>query len=640
MQTSASEERSSGRLSRARRRFGELARAGWQSGPRRAALVAAATVWLASTAWFFSGHGAQGRTAQLTADAWYYHAYLPSLFMDGDLDFADEYRVTGNWYRFGKTDTGRMANVFGVGPAIFEAPVFLAAHALARGDGFAAGEVEPVLYLSLLFSLAALVPVGLLLRRRLGARYGAVAVPILLAAAGPVVYYAIRQPGYAHPFATFWVALLVERWDASYRDGPRSLPTWLGLGALLGAAALARPQCALWGVLLAAACLDDLSRVWRQPGWPRTLLRCLAPRWLAAGALALAVFAPQLVAWKSVYGSWLTTPQGPGFMWWDQPAISETLFSSRNGLFPWSPLYFLAGAGLMVAAVRVPRLGIALIAGVLLQAWVNGAVWDWWAGGSFGGRRFDSTFVAFAVGLGALVVWPAGPRRIWIRRVGVAVVYAIAGLLAAGNLVFAGTQSSSTVRIHGGSAARAVLEKEIGGRLGTVASAASGLANLPVRALFARRYDKGMEAYDKLVGVHQLAELYPGLNSLPGKNRDRIKLGNPRSPRLFGLTAGPAPKTTALEGERATILLGFNRRDEIRFRLRAAAPAGAPGEVEVELLLDGDSIGGGRVGPAGGEVSGSAIPARGVNELAVRAPPGTVLQWLDLEGTRDPRGAR
>src|SRR5262245_26586205 len=175
--------------------------------------------------------------------------------MDGDLDFADQYRVTGNWYRFGKTETGRMSNVFGIGPAVFEAPVFLAAHAVARGNGFARGEVEPVLYLSLLFSLGALVPVGVLLARRFGARYGAVAVPVLLAAAGPVVYYAIRQPGYAHPFASFWVAFLVERWDASYGgEAPRSLRTWLALGGLVGAAALARPQCALWAVLCGAAC--------------------------------------------------------------------------------------------------------------------------------------------------------------------------------------------------------------------------------------------------------------------------------------------------------------------------------------------------------------------------------------------------
>jgi hypothetical protein len=637
VETSASDDEGGGRLSRARRRVRELARAGWQSGPRRAAVVIAAAVWLASTIWFFGGHGAQGRTAQLTADAWYYHAYLPSLFMDGDLDFADQYQTTGNWYRFGKTANGRMSNVFGIGPAVFEAPVFLAAHAVARGDGFARGEVEPVLYLSLLFSLGALVPVGLLLARRFGARYGAVAVPVVLAAAGPVVYYAIRQPGYAHPFATFWVALLVERWDRSYGgDAPRSLRTWLALGALVGAAALARPQCALWAVLCGAACVDDVRRIRGDAGWPRRVGRELLPRWLAGGAMALLVFAPQLVAWKSVYGAWVTTPQGPGFMWWTHPALSETLFSSRNGLFPWSPLYALAAVGMIVAAVRAPRLGIALIAGTLLQAWVNGAVWDWWAGGSFGGRRFDSTFVAFAVGLGALVVWPAGTRRIWLRRAVVAAAYAIAALLAAGNLEFAGTQSSSTVRIQGGEPASKLLAHDIGGTLGSLTGAASAVANLPVRMLFAWRHGASLEAYDKVVGVHQLGELYPGLNSKAAKNRDRVKLADPRAARMLGLVAGPEPRTTALAGERAIILLGFNRRDRIQFRLRASAPAAAV--VAVELLVDGASIGRGQVGPAGGEVSGSAVPHRGTVELEVRAPPGTVLHVLELEATRDPRG--
>ena len=42
---------------------------------------------------------------------------------------------------------------------------------------------------------------------------------------GPVIYYAVRQPGYAHPFATFFIAWLVDLWDASY-DRPRSARTY------------------------------------------------------------------------------------------------------------------------------------------------------------------------------------------------------------------------------------------------------------------------------------------------------------------------------------------------------------------------------------------------------------------------------
>ena len=85
--------------------------------------------------WFYAGRDARGPSARVSADGWYYHSYLVSLFGDGDLDFTDEYAVTGNWYRFGRTATGKPANPFGIGPAIFAAPLYLAGGALARITG-------------------------------------------------------------------------------------------------------------------------------------------------------------------------------------------------------------------------------------------------------------------------------------------------------------------------------------------------------------------------------------------------------------------------------------------------------------------------------------------------------------------------
>src|SRR6185312_13155254 len=83
-------------------------------------------------------HGAP--VADLHADAPYYYVYLPSV-LHGDLDFTDEYKETKNWYHLGTTPIGRPANVFGVGPAVFDAPLFLVGHVAAwiagsRTDGF------------------------------------------------------------------------------------------------------------------------------------------------------------------------------------------------------------------------------------------------------------------------------------------------------------------------------------------------------------------------------------------------------------------------------------------------------------------------------------------------------------------------
>src|SRR5690606_17785066 len=198
----------------------------------------------------------------------------------------------------------------------------------------------------------------------------------------------------------------------------------------------------------------------------------LLPRWAAGALVSLTAFAPQLLAWKALYGEYVSSPQGPGFMWWTEPAWSEVLFSSRNGLLPWSPLYALAGAGLFVGLRRSPRLAAALLVAVALQVLANGAAWDWWAGGSFGGRRFDSTFIAFCFGLGCLLL-PSGREgaagwRIRARVAAAALAGAVAVLLALGNLALAAGHSAPTVPIYGGHSPARVLWKRLPGPLGAM----------------------------------------------------------------------------------------------------------------------------------------------------------------------------
>ena len=618
-----------------------------QARHHRAVLAAAGLILLAvTTIWFFRAEDDQGKTARLQADAPYYHAYLPSLVLDRDLDFDDEYEITGNWYRLGKTPIDRRSNVFGIGPAVYTLPFFLFGHALAQAagsqaDGFSEPEILASLYASLLYSLGALFFAYRLLRRRLGGAYLPALVPLLVACSGPVVYYAIRQPGYSHPFATFWVAWLVDYVDASFdpAPGPRPLRTWLGMGALIGAAALARPQLALWAALALLAAADDVRRVLglgaRGSGGRWRALAGLAPRWAAGAALSLLIFSPQLLAWKSLYGAYLAVPQGEGFMRWDAPAWSEVLMSSRNGLLPWAPLYALAGLGLILSVRRHPRLGGALLLGVALQTVANGAAWDWWAGGSFGGRRFDSCFVAFAFGLGYLLIRLPRAAEGWIgrclRMAWIAAVLALSMALAAANVGLASIHSGPTVRIHGGRVPAELLEEEIGGHLGRVVAAASRAANLPARLVFAWRYGAARDDYDRVVGVHHLGELFPGLNSFRGKRTHRFKL-DPASPAIAGLVraidAGPAD-AVALAGARARILVGLNRIGPVRFNVQAAASGTEA--VPLVLRLNGALLAEASVGPDTTQVAGTA-PAvrRGINVLEIEAPPGTRLYRLTL----------
>ena len=538
--------------------------------------VLAALLVLGTVVMALSRDGNHAPVADLHADADYYYIYLPSL-MHGDLDFSDEYRETKNWYHLKQ-------NVFGIGPAVFDAPLYLVMHGAAlatgsRGDGFSKWEVWTYTWTSLLWSLGAVVVAGRLCRRRgLGFRSGLSGMvgPLVAACAGPVIYYACRQPGYAHPVATFFATLLVERWDASY-DAPRTWKTWLVLGACLGAAMLARPQLALWGWLLAGAAVDDLRRS------PRTIVN------LAVGlAATIAVFAPQLIAWRVMYGAWWVVPQGPGFMRWDQPCWSEALFSSRNGLFPWSPAYAVLLVALVCAGRKLPRLVVALVGGLALQAVANGAAWDWWAGGAFGGRRFDSCFVVFAVGAAFLIEWALHKKWRWPLLVYV-------GCLVVANLWLAGRYTVTNARIYGADPASRVIPLKVPPPFGTLAGWTSALSNLPARAAFAWKHDVPLSAYDKLVGAHVLGETYPGLNAYDDKRTDTIPggaLGSDGTLRRF---------------------VGLNRRGGVDITLPPGITAtwnGAAFTGHTEDLV------------------------RGVNELVLHGPPGTPVPGLVITASQ------
>ncbi len=598
----------------------------------------AALLVVGTVVWATGREGHRLPTADLHADASYYYVYLPAL-LRGDLDFTTEYRETRNWYQFGTTPTGRPSNVFGIGPAVVDAPLFLIGHAIARmtgarADGFSEWEIRLFTWSSLAWSLGAVVVAYRLVRRRLGGGAWAIAGPLIAALAGPVVYYAVRQPGYAHPMATFFATLFIERWDATYdKAEARSLRAWVVLGALLGASALVRPQLVLWGVLLVHAVVDDVRKARALGASPRYL----PARWLAGGAAALVAFVPQLLAWKVLYGRWLVVPQGEHFMRWDAPCWSEVLFSSRNGLFPWSPAYALFVIALVVGARSLPRLVLSLLAGLMLQAIANGAVWDWWAGGSFGGRRFDSAYAAFAVGASLLLSWAVKEvskaiRRVatpWTRVGGLVAAIAIGVTvdLIAVNIWLVDSYMVTSARIDGGEAAASVIRARVPEALSWCAAWLSSMTNLPARAAFAWRHDASLTDYDRVVGVHVLGDRYPGLNGPSDERNGRIDVRDPRSPLERGF-APASGDTASLIGTRARVLVVLNRNDAIEIRTRV------DGDGLATLFWNGHEVLEEPLGPHTNVRFRTTDVRREANDLVIQAPIGTIVHPIEVFAVR------
>jgi hypothetical protein len=299
-------------------------------------------------------------------------------------------------------------------------------------------------------------------------------------------------------------------------------------------------------------------------------------------------------------------------MRWDRPAILEVLFASRNGLFPWAPACVLALVGLVLALRRSPRLGAVLLSGFVLQLLVNAAAWDWWSGGSFGARRFDSCFVAFAFGAAAFARAAAAGH--WSRRVPAAAACLALLLLAIANTAFAAASNSFSVPNAGLGPASAVLRRRIPGPLGTFAGWASALSNYPVRLAFSLRHGTSMDAYDRVEGYYFLKDQCPCMEP-GGKLNDQLRLD---APSPFVVSAGSETR----------ILVPLNVRGGVSLALEVKS--GAPGKVEVSW--NGDPVAAETVGAGPGSVKLTADRVRrGVNVLTVRAPPTTRLQALQLK---------
>jgi len=353
-------------------------------------------------------------------DAIQYYAYLRSLVMDGDLDFANDYRMLYRptdedadeyaWLRE-VTPTGRAQNMMSIGPALLWAPAFLVIYAglsvlRALGlsiplDGVAAPfqlsvGVAGIVYATLGSFLC--YRVCRVLYSQAPAFWGALAAWL----ATPAVYYSLVSPAYSHAVSLFAAALFCYVWLTT--RGDRRIWRHLLLGALAGLTALVRWQ----EVIVLALPMGELvaAVAKRRQSSGSAVLRL----GLMAGSFTV-IFAPQLIAWRHIYGDFLVMPQGGEFMRWTDPALGSVLFSLRHGLFTWTPVLLLSVCGLLWLIRRDPLLGWSALVVILLAVYINASVSDWWAGEAFGARRFVGYTVFFALGLTALFA-----RNLWVDR--------------------------------------------------------------------------------------------------------------------------------------------------------------------------------------------------------------------------------
>ena len=343
--------------------------------------------------------------------------YLPGLVLYHSFDLA---KPAAEWIGpLGREITGLVANPCPIGPVLFWLPFYLLGllfHKLAAipGVGFVltlfvpaldgkqpfTGRTEADLYMagigSLLAGMWGIWTLFQLVERHAGRRAARFAV-VGSVLASPLCFYLTTQPLYQHATAFFAVTQLVDAWDR-YRN-QLSFRRCLIIGSWTGVAVLQRPQEAIWllpmglsvcALIVSAIRERTLRKLWIGIGYGMTTL-----------ATAALWFAPQVLLWIHYYGSF-RAPQKPGHFLWTSPALVESLFSMRTGIFPWVPAMYLSVLGIALALRRSRSLLLPVCLTAIIELYVNASAWDFHGSWSFGPRRYTDAIVVLALGLGAL----------------------------------------------------------------------------------------------------------------------------------------------------------------------------------------------------------------------------------------------
>ena len=287
----------------------------------------------------------------IDGDALGYYAWLRSVVFDGDINFSNDYRLLTDELAedsgsLTPLETGLVPNKSPPGSALLWAPLFLVVAAIVWTLNLVGAQI-PFDGLALPFKLSAGVA-GIAyatagawlcydLARRIYSAAAAFWATLTLWLGGSLLYYSLVSPTYSHAMSLFVVALFTHAW---YRTRVRDdLPRFALLGALAGLAGLVRSQDL---IILVIPGLELLAGIWER----RWSLAAACGRLAVLCVSCAAVFSPQLWAWQTIYGTAVLNPHGAVSFRWAEPAILQTLFSTRQGLISWTPIVLFGAIGL------------------------------------------------------------------------------------------------------------------------------------------------------------------------------------------------------------------------------------------------------------------------------------------------------
>jgi hypothetical protein len=536
-------------------------------------------------------------------------SYVRSLTIDGDLDLRNEFdEFIPEKFRPLQPSAGALPRPpFEIGPALFWLPLYGLTHAAVKisaelggsipANGYSHPYVRAVCLASLIWSFVGVVLSYLIARSSFApglAAFGA----IVLWLSSPLLWYTIYEPSMAHAVSLAAVALFLTAWlGARDRGGWRS---WGAVGLAAGVM-LSVQRYNLFYLVLPAVTLLGRARVhlWRE----KRIDAAAAIRAATAFGVGLLVSTAPLWLYQLALGASVVDGQEPSLALrlWQRGSLVEFLFSSKQGLFSWTPAAYLAVLGLVYRFSRRDFLAASFLLTLGLGAFVLSTKWD--EGYSFGSRRLTEAFPIFLFGFCGFLEWA--------RRSPRALTAAVCAALAIWNVLLVG-------QVHRGEipAMNTFAFSDAAGRAVTrLYSEVGHPFAIPANWVFAWAYGVPPDRFDSIWGHRP----YHDWTLEVGSSSDEHHLGRGWSVR----ERSPAGKTFRWsEGDQSSWLVHLYGPFHYRLRVEGEPARSPDGEPQVVVVQINGRGAGAMSFSDGASVQEILIPPpfwrAGLNEIAFR----------------------
>ncbi|MFY9307454.1 MAG: hypothetical protein WAQ28_00245 [Bacteroidia bacterium] len=324
------------------------------------------------------------------ADAAGYFVYQPMWFIYGNnpAAFPDSVEAhTGYGFSLDRV-SNRIITKYPCGTALLQSPFFLVCHFLAKPLGFEANGFSRIYSFGLYFSGIFYCAAGLFLLYGFLIRYFSravsVAAPLLIFAGTNLFYYSIDMPGMSHVYSFFLFCFIVNITPSLLEKN--NFTYWLMFFCCMVLIGLTRPT----NVIIALFPL--FYNIRNKLELKERFQLILGKKFIALSAalLSLLLALPQFIYWYKTTGNLITYSYGnEGFINWNSPKLIEVWFSTKNGLFPYTPLALLCLVGIIVMIKSGRKIEAYFIAcKFLVISYLFASWWCWWFGCAFGARSF------------------------------------------------------------------------------------------------------------------------------------------------------------------------------------------------------------------------------------------------------------